>query len=400
MKRRTLPRQPSQGILLKKVSKKERDRLLTVEVLLDCLMIIPDPRLQRSQLHPLSTILGLVFIATLAGADNPVEIVRFAEARFQFLKRYVTFPNGVPSHDTIGRVLALLEPDALETALAEWIEAARLKKHGRQIAIDGKTVRGAVPRGETKSPLHIVSAICTERCTVLGRVRTAAKSNEITAIPELLRTLRLRGAVVSIDAAGCQTEIATLIVDKGGDYIFTLKENQPSLLADAIAMCTGPGHAGRLVDAAETSEKSHGRTEVRRAQVFMDVGDLRRAHDFSGFKAVIRIESSRTVKGIESREDRYYITSVSDLDASSALAMVRAHWVVENKLHWILDVVFREDAARLQAENAVECLSRFRTLALEVLRNVPGRKMGISGMRQSAGWSEEILENCLLGREL
>lgn len=391
-----MPRPPSDSGL---ISNKAAFEALALQGTLESLGAIADPRLERNVVHPLATILGLVFVAVLCGANNPTEIERFGHLRRKALARHIDLSAGVPTHDTIARVLAVLDPNELERALRGWVDAVRERRVGRQIAVDGKTARGAVPRGATQSRLHVVSAYCVGSNTVLGRLRTEEKSNEITAIPELLDAVNVKKALVSIDAAGCQTAIAAKVIDRGGDYLLALKDNQPKLLADTVELCTGRGCAQRQTSGTEKQERGHGREETRRAWVYEDVEDLHRAHEFKNLAAVIRVESIRRVKDVESREERYYITSQKGLDAATALKQIRAHWAVENQLHWHLDVAFREDEQRLAAGNAVACLSRIRTLALEVLKRAPGPKMPIRAMRQAAAWSDEMLEKLVFGAE-
>lgn len=381
------------------ISNKAAFLALAMEGTLASLAEIPDPRYARNVVHPLGTILGLVFTAVLCGANNPTEIEFFGNVRAKALGRHLDLSAGVPTHDTITRVLTLLEPKRLDAALRSWVEAVRDRRVGRLVAIDGKTSRGAVPRGETQPNVHLVSAYCVASGTVLGQIRTAVKSNEITAIPELLGLLNLRGAVVSIDAAGCQTAIAAKIIDSKADYLLALKGNQPKLNEDAIALCTGPGCAQRMVSGAEVVEqkKRHGREETRRAWIYTQVEELHRAREFPGLAAVVRVQSLRRIGETESTEDRYYITSQKDLDAKTALEQTRGHWAIENQLHWMLDVVFREDQQRLQAANAVACLSRVRAFSLEFLKGVRDPKLPVSRMRMAACLSEEMFERIVFG---
>jgi predicted transposase YbfD/YdcC len=244
-----------------------------------------------------------------------------------------------------------------------------------------------------------VRAFSADFGLVLGAVRTPEKSNEIRAIPELLELLALEGTMVTIDAGGCYPAIAKKIVERGGDYIIALKGNQTHLHADTIALCTGPGCAQLTYDFAETKDVGHGREETRRAWVYRDVGSLRRAHDFEGLVAVIRVQSIRTVKGKETTEDRYYLTCREGITAAEALQFIRRHWAIENELHWILDVAFREDKCRILAANVAEAFSHVRAATIPLLRAAPGPKVGAETRRMMAAWDDNFLETVMLGMQ-
>lgn len=372
---------------------------LAMEETLASLAQIHDPRYQPNVEYPLPSVLALIFSAVICGADNPTEIERFGIDREKVLRRHLTFPEQMPTHDTVTRVLRLLDPRVVDGAFRAWVEAVRERRVGRLICIDGKTSRGAVARGEVQPHVHLVNAFCVESGTLLGQVKTAEKSSELTAIPELLALVNVRGAVVSIDAAGCHTSVAAAIVERGGSYLLALKENQPKLYADAVALCTDHGSAQRLASGCEVIEKKkrHGRIETRRAWVYRDVAELHRAEEFPKLSAIVRIEAIRRIGDKESREDRYYITSQKNLTAELALHQTRRHWAIENELHWMLDVVFREDDQKVQAAAVVANLSRLRATALQVLKlhKLPG--VSAAGMRKSAGWSEEVFERIVFG---
>lgn len=372
---------------------------LAMEETLASLAQIHDPRYQPNVEYPLPALLALIFSAVLCGADNPTEIELFGFAREKVLRRHLDFPEKMPTHDTMTRILLLLDPRVVDGAFHAWVEAVRDRRVGRLVCIDGKTSRGAVAPGEVQPHVHLVNAFCVASGTLLGQVKTAEKSSELTEIPGLLALVDVRNAVVSIDAAGCHTSVATAIVARGGDYLLALKENQPKLYADAVALCTGPGSAQRLASGCEVVEKKkrHGRLETRRAWVYRDVAELHRAGEFPKLAAIVRIESIRRIGDVGSRENRYYITSREGLTAELALHQTRRHWAIENELHWMLDVVFREDDQKVQAAAVVANLSRLRATALQVLKLHKDPRVSAAGTRKSAGWSEEVFERIVFG---
>lgn len=367
-----------------------------VESFVALLSELPDPRVKRTRQHSLESILLLCLCGVVCGANDPVAIERFGNSRLEFLERFVEFPSGVPSHDTIGRVLAKLDPEALESLFARWMRGvAEATNHG-VVAIDGKVLRRAFDKANGGAFITMVSAWSTANGVVLGQVGTVEGSNEIEAMPRLLDLLHVKGCLVTIDAAGCQTEIAEKIVDKGGDYLLAVRDNQPKL-HDAVTQALddlreserSPGR-GRY---AATTETKRGREETRRCWVLPIPDDFPEGvrGRWNGLAQLVLFESIRTVSGKESRGSRYFITSRKSLTAKQALAAVRSHWQVENKLHWTLDVAFREDDSRLRADNAAENFTVVRHAALNLLRNVKGSKVGIKNRRLEAGWNESFL---------
>lgn len=354
---------------------------------------LPDPRIHRTRVHSLEAILFLCLCAVVCGANDPVSIERFGKARKDFLARFVDLPGGIPSHDTIGRVLAKLNPDALEAMFAHWMSAVAKATDDEVIAIDGKTLRRAVDKARGGAFVHMVSAWSTANGVVLGQVAASEHSNEITAIPRLLELLELKNCLVTIDAIGCQTEIVDAIVARGGDYLISVKENQPKLNAAVTATFDSALAAERWPKGsrATTEESSHGRTEVRRCWV-LNVDESFPEHErWRGLAKIVYVERESTVGDNKSVGMRLFITSRASLTAAQALAAVRSHWQVENKVHWTLDVAFREDESRLRAKNAAENLAVVRHTALNLLRSVKGSKVGIKNRRLEAGWSEEFL---------
>ena len=358
---------------------------------------LPDPRVHRTRVHSLESILFLCLCAVVCGANDPVAIERFGNSRKEFLGKFVDVTAGIPSHDTIGRVLAKLDPDALEAMFARWMAAVAHATDQEVIAIDGKTLRRAINKARGGTFVHMVSAWSTANGVVLGQVATEEHSNEITAIPRLLSLLHVKNCLVTIDAIGCQTEIVDAIVDRGGDYLISVKDNQPKLNSAIIAAFDEVLERRRWTKAThvKTEESAHGRHEVRRCWS-LDVDAT--FPEFSKWKKlakIIYVERESTSGDKKSSGMRLFISSRTSLTATEALAAVRSHWQVENKLHWTLDVAFREDESRLRAENAAENLAVVRHVALNLLRSVKGSKVGIKNRRLEAGWNEDFLMKVL-----
>ncbi len=370
------------------------------QVFVEMFANLPDPRVHRTRVHSLESILFLCLCAVVCGANDPVSIERFGKARKEFLARFVDVSVGIPSHDTIGRVLAKLDPDALEAMFARWMAAVAKATDQEVVAIDGKTLRRAIDKARGGTFVHMVSAWSTANGVVLGQVAADEHSNEITAIPRLLSLLHVKNCLVTIDAIGCQTGIVDAIVEAGGDYLISVKDNQRKLndaIVDAFdaALARGKWPKGTHV---ESEESSHGRTEVRRCWV-LDVAKLdtpfAEASRWKNLAKIIYVQRECTFGDKTSSGMRLFITSRGTLTAAQALAAVRSHWQVENKVHWTLDVAFREDESRLRAENAAENLAVIRHVALNLLRSVKGSKVGIKNRRLEAGWSEDFLMKVL-----
>jgi predicted transposase YbfD/YdcC len=327
-----------------------------------------------------------------------VAIEHFGRAREDWLKTFLVLPNGIPSHDTIGRIFAMLDPKALEEAFRQWAAAIATLTKGEVVAIDGKTLRRSFQSANRAAFVHMVSAWAAGNRMVLGQVKTEDKSNEITAIPHLLELLRIKGCLVTIDAMGCQKEIAKKIVESGADYMLGLKDNQPTLAAtvsdifeDALRDPEFPTSANHHT----TAEKGHGRTEARRCWT-MDVGPEVGApfDEWPNLKGIVLVERERTINGKTSIERGHYITSRTNISAKAALAATRAHWAIENELHWVLDVAFREDDCRVRAGYAAENFAVIRHIAINLLKAVPGpngKKLGIKNKRLAAGWHDGYL---------
>lgn len=362
------------------------------QAFLDIFDAIRDPRVARTRLHPLSSILFLCLCAVICGADSVVAIHRFGVAKAEFLSRMMPFPNGIPSHDTICRVLAKLNPFEFERMFTAWMAAVVELSDGGLVAIDGKTHRRAWDKSNGGEFVHMVSAFATANRLVLGQVRTDAKSNEITAIPHLLELLALKDCLVTIDAMGCQVAIAEKIISKDADYILAVKANQPKLHGAVLAAfekADGNPAAKKHLDFVESQEFNHGREEVRRCTVLAVTVATGLPTKWDSAQSLVRIETERTLDGITGHESRYHVCSRA-LSAPEAQAAIRGHWGIENGLHWVLDVAFREDDSRVRTENAAECLGVIRHMALNLLRGLPS-KVGIKTRRLEAACSEHTL---------
>jgi predicted transposase YbfD/YdcC len=355
---------------------------------------LPDPRVNRTKKHRLDDILGITLCAVICGADSFEEIERFGEARQEWLRQYFALPNGVPSHDTFNRVLAALDRKKFAECFGRWMADLCEATGLRPIAVDGKAVRSA--SGDTFSGcLHLVSAWATENGLALGQVAVADGSHEIAAIPELLRALDLKGALVTLDAAGCQTEIIRQIRTQGGDYLVAVKGNQPSLqkaVHAAFDRACEAEFAGCSM--AATVEDGHGRHEERYVTVIRDPGGL--PGGWSDVRAVVVVGREREVKGATNASTtHYYITSLR-CGAKKLAGYVRGHWGVENGLHWCLDVTFGEDANRTRDRNAGANLGVIRRVAASLLKQDKGRG-SIKARRLNAAWDENYLQQVLQG---
>jgi predicted transposase YbfD/YdcC len=360
--------------------------------LLEYFAAIPDPRIERSRLHPLQSILTLVLLAVICGADSFVGVEEFGLGKEAWLRTFLDLPHGIPSHDTIGRVFAMLNPQTLAEAFRGWMAAVAGLCHGL-VALDGKTLRRSF-RQPGVGFIHMVSAWSAQNRVVLGQVKTEEKSNEITAIPRLLELLNLRGCRVSIDAMGCQKDIAAKIVEGGADYLLAVKDNQPTLaaeLAGVFAEARRDPQVLASMDFATTRDKGHGRMEERRCWTTNLVDRVSQREQWKELHTLVLIESERTVSGKTTLEQRYYISSMPVLSAKAAMSDVRSHWGIENGLHWVLDVAFREDECRVRAGHAGENFAVVRHLAINLLKSVKGSKVGIQNRRLRAAIDESFL---------
>jgi len=364
--------------------------------LLDHFSALEDPRQRAKVLYPLPEILLLLLCATLAGADDVVEIALWGDEHLAFLRRFLPCKHGVPSHDTLGEVIAALDPELFKACFRAWVEDLR-ETEPDLVAIDGKTSRRTHARCEGRGPLHLVSAWAARQRLVLGQEAVSGKSNEITAIPLLLERLALEGALVTIDAIGTQTGIAATILRRGGDYLLALKENRPATFQDVEAFFADPPPGA--LDTFETTDGGHGRIEVRRHAVCRDVGwllsDRRYPGEvaFPGLAMIGMVESTTERGGKVERARRYYLSSAK-LDATSFARAVRAHWGIENRLHWILDVVFRDDLARLRTGHGPANMAVVRHMATNLLHQARPT-VSLKSRRKRAGWNTAYLETLI-----
>ena len=329
---------------------------------------IPDPRSGNAIRHKLEDILTIAILAIICDYSLFTEMELFGIEQEEWLRTFLELPNGIPSHDTFGDVFAAIEPEAFRNGFMEWTESIREKISGEIVAIDGKTIRGSRSVTENKKPVHIVSAWASENGLVLGEIATDEKSNEITAIPKLLKMLELSGCIVTIDAMGTQKEIAKEIIAAKANYVLPVKENHPQLLDD-IRLFFAEGSAS--CEYAETLEKSHGRIEKRECYVTTKIDWLSQKEEWSGLSGIGMIVSHVQTFGHEETETavHYVLYSKADMTAAQVLAAKRRHWAVENSLHWVLDVDFGEDLSRMRVNNAAKNMNIARHLALNLLKS-------------------------------
>ena len=366
---------------------------------------LPDPRVRHSKTHGLMDILTIALCAAICGADNWVQVEEFGHAKLRFLRQFLGLPAGIPSHDTFNRVFEALDAQALERCLLQWTMALAEDLAGEVVAIDGKAVRRSLDRRAGQNPLHLVSAWASETGLVLGQVATETKSNEITAIPELIQMLDLKGATVTIDAMGCQKDIAARIIEKQADYVLAVKDNQPKLHQDVQRVLAEAQTPGDPVGCRyhQTTEKAHGRIETRKVwctptarRLWQDQQD----QDWPGLASVAMVEAHRTVDGQTSVERRYYISSHAGAQPHAAKHlghMIRAHWGIENRLHWVLDTAFDEDRSRVRRGQGARNLAVLRKIALNLLRRETSYKLGAPSKRRKAGWDDAYLLKILAG---
>jgi predicted transposase YbfD/YdcC len=356
---------------------------------------LDDPRVERTRKHDLLDLIAVALCAVICGADSWPDVERYGRAKEPWLRRFLALPNGIPSHDTFGRVFARLDPEQFGACFAGWVaEVARRLGLGH-VAIDGKALRGAHDRRHGQAALHLVSAWATEAHLALGQEAVGGKSNEITAIPRLLALLDLEGALVTIDAMGCQTEIAQEVRIQGADYVLAVKENQPRLYEDIDRLAEAVLDDDTGVPSCLQEGRGHGRQEARACWVLHDLSGIRDRERWVDLRSIVIVVSERTVGGETAYERRYYISS-RRAGARTFLEAIRGHWGIENSLHWVLDVCFDEDGSRLRKEHGPENLAVLRRLAVSVLKRANGGKGSIRGKRLTAGWDDGFLERALL----
>ena len=355
---------------------------------------VPDPRSPLGRRHRLSDVLTIAICGVICGAESWAEVEQFGRDKGDWFHTFLDLPHGIPSHDTFGRIFSLLDPEAFERCFVAWMAALADRPDQRIVAVDGKTLRRSFDRASKQSAVHMVSAFSSANRLVLGQIATQAKSNEITAIPKLLELLDLHGAIVTIDAMGCQKEIARTIVQQGGDYVLAVKDNQPALhkqVAGLMDEGIRESFAWMRHDGCMETEGDHGRIETRRVWTTPDVQWLKGTSQWPGLRSLAVVESTREVQGPASQERRYYISSLDGTDAQATAAAIRGHWGIENQLHWSLDVSFREDDCRIRKGHGAENFSRLRRIALNLLKQEKSVKIGVKGKRLKAGWNHDYL---------
>ena len=377
--------------------------MLEVNSLQKCLHDLDDPRsITHSSRHLLSDILLLTILAVLCGADNWVGVEKFGKSKYKLLKDILVLPNGIPSHDTIGDLFLRLNPEQLQSCFLKWVNAVFDFSGGEIIAIDGKTLRHSYDTASDKPAIHMVSAWACKNNLVLGQLKTEEKSNEITAIPELLKSLNLKDNIVTIDAMGCQKKIAKQIIDQEGDYVLNLKANQPKLNKNVSSFLNNNfddlNNENDLFDKHEVTNNNHGRIESRRYFVTDNLDWLPQSKDWSGLKSVGMVEYERIDKttGEIVIERRFFISSLS-ANARIFANAIRMHWGIENGLHWCLDVGFNEDNCRVRKDYSSENFAVIRHIALNLLKQEKTAKVGIKIKRQMAGWDNNYLAKILDG---
>lgn len=377
-----------------------------------CLSAMPDPRRNQGKRFSLQAVVVIALMAMICGADDAQAMESFGDANAEWLKEFLDLPHGAPSQDVYLAVFAALDPKHFNEVLRSWAEllAIRLPKseeQDRHIAIDGKTSRRSFSPANDLLGIHTVSAWMSDAGLVMGQIKTAEKSNEITAIPELIKLLDITGATITIDAMGCQTKIASTIIEGGGDYLLAVKTSQPTLHADIKATFensadgkTVPagGSLSEEIESWEEINKGHGRIERRTIELARDLSRLKTANKWSNLNFIAQITREREIllTGKTSSQTAYYIGSNPEYRAKQAAKTVRGHWSIENNLHWVLDIAFREDEARHRAGNTASNMSTMRHFAMNVIKQDENRKIGVANSRKRAGWDRRYLVELLV----
>ena len=370
----------------------------------EALAALPDARRRQGLRYPLQTVVVTALMAMVCGCDDAEAMQTWGEANTDWLESMLDMPHGPPTQDVFLAVFAALSPEAFSAVFRAWAEllSLRLSAGGKHIAVDGKTSRRSFDTAGGKKAVHTVSAWMSEAGLVLGQQKTETKSNEITAIPELLSVLDLRGATVTIDAMGCQREIAETILAGGGDYLLAVKDNQPTLHQDlqtTFDEATDARHRTvdeqprPAVEVTQDVDKGHGRLETRTVTLCRDLAWVTTANRWSGLSFMAQVVRQRTVlsTGKTSSETAYYIGSDAEATAATASDAIRRHWSIENGLHWVLDLAFREDEARHRAKNTAQNMTTLRHFALNIIKSDPDRKLGVANTRKRAGWDRSYL---------
>ena len=357
---------------------------------------IDDPR-DFNKRHKLIDIITIAVCAVVGGANSWEHIEVFGQSKLDWFKDFLELPHGIPSHDTFGRVFAQIDPDQFQQSFMRWVQAICQLSHGQVIAVDGKTLRRSHDKTNGKSAIHMVSAWASANGMVLGQVKTNEKSNEITAIPELIKTLEIQGCIITIDAMGCQKNISKTIIDKGADYVLALKDNQGTLhdnvelfFQDNLKNAANQSD----VDFYQSTDGDHGRIEIRRYWTTSGIDWLQGKESWKNLKTIGMVQRERHIGDDISIETSYYISSL-DNDAKRFAHAVRSHWGIENSLHWVLDVSFREDESRIRKDNAPENFAVLRHMALNLLKKETSLKKSVKSKQLRAGWDNHYLQKVL-----
>ena len=353
----------------------------------------------HNKLHKLIDVIIIAICGVVAGADTYEQIENFGKKRKKWLSNFLELPHGIPSHDTFGRIFERMNPNEFQNSFKQWIESVTEKTNGQVIAIDGKTLRRSHDKASDKKAIHMISAWASSNQVVLGQLKTAEKSNEITAIPHLLKLLDISGCIITIDAMGTQKKIAKTIIDKGADYILAVKENHKVLYDDIESFFHEKermSQDGHLFDKHQTVDGDHGRIETRKYLVTSDIDWLQGKENWAGLKSLGMVESIREVNGESSHEKRYYISSI-ECHAREFGNAVRSHWGIENSVHWVLDNGFREDESKISKGSGPENFAAIRHIALNLLRKNKMFKGSIKTKRLNAAMDTNYLESIVLG---
>jgi predicted transposase YbfD/YdcC len=361
---------------------------------------LDDPRVDRSKTHLLPEILFIAICTIASGGDGFTDMEMFGRAKEDWLRKYLKLPGGIPSHDTFGRVMSVIDPKAFAECFVNWTSALHCATKGEVIALDGKTIRHSFDTATDKKALHMVSAWASKNGLALGQVKVDSKSNEIKAIPKLLEMIDVSDHIVTTDAMGCQREIAGIITEKKGDYVFCLKGNHESL-HEEVKYFFDEANAADFEDVEhsyfESVEKDHGRIEIRRAWVVEDdaIRWLEKGDQWPGLKSIAAIESERRIGGKTTIETRYFISSLAN-SAAKLVSAAREHWGIENSLHYVLDVTFNEDASRIRKDNAPENLATLRKIVINLIKRQKNTKASIRSRLKKAAWDNSYLETLLV----